>query len=605
MPYNREGNTWDIINPFIELGQELTSVRIWGQTVKWGMSWGGYLNQNLYAQGTNTDAIYSLGEGLSLIDAIITLNDGEVPETSVTYLFGVNGPVTTWAEATFAIGWWYYGVEPYCYCEIGAAGLMTQAGFENSFNYLASVLSSRCGVHGFNPLNITDADRAIFTAYFCTASVTNDDSRHPTMPESAIKVWQVGGQYNTNRSSEPTYLLTNHGHLYVDNNVEYYLPDRDADDPTASHLYFKYGRDFTIGWRFPADLAEDLYDFYEDMIEEDQIGGEGDYFIDGDSLGMPPIPKIGIMESGMVKLYLPTPLDLKTFARELWTDNASIAAAFGAMVNSPIEAVVNLGLLPLNLSSFRDSAVQVQMGSYTMTTTMNPAIDEFYPFDFGSILIPEKWQSALDFSPYCKLSLYLPYVGYVDLPPEEVLGRYISVVYYINLFTGDFVSWVLTSYGSKTNPLFQFTGNCMFKMPITALDYSAYYKNQHDLFAGAMSSFASGNVLGGVIDSVAFAAGCAQPAANVRRNGEFSGSTAIMAYPQPFVIRTTARQVFQGSRQDSSGFDKYSGFPCYKILKLYEGMGYVKINDMIMDGFTLNDEEEKELRRLLQEGVYL
>lgn len=605
MGYSRDGETWDIINPLIELAQEMTSVSIWGQKIKWGQAWGGFANTGFYDQGGNTAAVLDLGEGLSIIDAILTITEGEIPENNMTWIFGPDGPVEHWEDATLAIGWRWSGVKAFVYLAISLGNYDWSAGFDSMFNNLQNNLTSRCGYHGFVPSAITDEDRSIFTAYFCTMSVSGDDTRGAYVQTNWVQVWQVGCAYNNNRSSEPLYILTNNGQIYHDlSDNTYKIPAADYNDSSASHTYYWLG---SIGmpFHFPYDLAEDLNDFYEDTITEDQIGGDGDYDIGGDSLGLPDLPEIGILQSGMVQLYLPTALELKQFAQELWTDNASIASAFGAMVNSPIEAVINLGALPLNLSGYRDNSVAVQMGSYTMSTTMSPAKEEFYPFDFGTLRIPERWGSALDYSPYCKLNLYLPYVGYVDLPPEEVLGRYISVVYHINLFTGDFVAWVLTTYGSATNPLMQFTGNCMFKMPVTALDYSAYYKNQHDLFAGAVSNFASGNILGGIIDSVAFAAGSAQPSANVRRNGEFNGSTAIMAYPQPFIIRTTARQVFQGSKQDQSGFDKYSGFPCYKILDLYEGMGYTKITDMIMDGFTLTDEEEKELRTLLQEGVYL
>ena len=610
MPYERQDNTWDIINPLIELAQEMTAVRIWDQEIRWGISWAAQQNTTYYSQGTNTQAVYDLGSGLSLIDAIITLNDGEVPESSVTYKFGVDGPVDTWGETTMALGWWYYGVEPYCYCIIGTAGAITEAGFTNQFNNLASTLSSRCGIHGFNPLNITDADRAHFTVYFCVPSVTDDDTRPAWMTQKNVMTWQLGDSYNTNRSIEPDYILTNGGTIYVTGeDTEIKIPAFDGNDPSASHTYYRTGLGYVANWHFPFNLAEDLNDFYEQIIEEDQIGGDGEYNLGGDSLGVVPVPKIGILQSGMVKLYLPTPLELKNFADELWNDNVSIASAFGAMVASPIEAVINLGVLPLDVSGCRDSAVAVKMGAYTMSSTMSPCLQnkEYFPFNLGTIRIPEKWGSALDYSPYTKLNLFLPYVGYVDLPPEEVLQRDLSVFYYINLFTGDFVAWVYTTKrGQKvSDPLMQYTGNMMFKMPVTAMDYSAYYKNQHDLFAGAMSSFASGNVLGGIIDSVSFAAGCAQPAGNVKRAGEFSGSTAIMAYPQPFIIRTVPTQVFQGTRQDQSGFDQYVGFPSYKILKLTSGLGFVKINDIILDGFVLTDEEEKEFRQILKEGVYL
>ncbi len=619
MPYDRSGDTWDIINPLIELAQEMTSVKIWGQTIQWGICWEGYLNTNYYAQGTNAAAIFSTGSGLSLIDAVLSITEDHFPETDETYQFGVNGPVDDWLNTTFAIGVKYVNGLAFCYCQIGITGIDWSGGFDSSFNSCISVLQYNHNYNGFDPANITDNDRLMQTAYFCTTSVTDDGTRRPSTPESAVMVWQLGTQRNTNRLTEYDYFLLNEGEMIdttplLDPPLKVYIkvPIADNDYPENSALYY-YPVSPIPGWKFPADLAEDINDWYDEEIEEDQIGGDGEFDLGSDSIGIAPKPQRGIMDTGMVTLYLPEPLEVKAFANEMWTDNASIAAAFGAMVSSPIDAVVSFGLLPLNLSAARQSAVQVKMGSYTMTSTMAPCNPdyEFFLFDCGTIKVPGKWNMALDYAPYTTFQVYLPYVGFVDVDPSDIVKKYISVYYYINLFTGDFVAHIDSTHtdpstGAKfTSPIGQYTGNMMFKMPITAMDFSAYYKNQHDTFVSAMSNFASGNVFGGIVDSISFAAGSAQPAGQVKRSGDFSGSTAIMAYNQPFIIRKVPHQVFQGSKGDSLGFDKYVGFPSYKVLKLSSGMGFCKVSDIILDDFVLTDEEEKELRAILKEGVYL
>lgn len=614
MGYNLFPDSWDVVNQLTEVMNNYTSVTIWDQKIVWGVDWEGTQNTPLYAQGTNAAAIQSTGSGLDLIMTCIKLNGGEVPMSSMTWLFDQTGPLEAndWTHTTLAIGWWYYGTEPYCYLQIAAPGTMTSGSFESGFNNLAATLSNRLGVHGFNPLNITDEDRYIFTAYFCTCSVFEDSTRHATTPESSVKVWQLGCCYNTYRATEIKEFLTNTGDLVPQNPLDPDSPilklPKIESDPEDSALYY-YPMGHVVGWRFPSTLSYDINDFYDDDIDPGQIGGDGDFSIGSDGTGINGLPTKGILESGMCKLYIPETTDLQAFARELWQNAQAITAAFGGMVTSPIDAVINLGLLPVNLTAYQGAAQQLQLGSYTMDTTMPPATQEYIELDMGSMSLPAKWNSALDYSPYSKYMLYLPYIGYVDIPPEDIVPdgveKILSVFYKIHLFTGDFVCQVTATKGSLTNMIEQFAGNMMMKIPVTAMDYSAYYKNQHDLGVSAIGNFAAGNIFGGIVDSIAFAAGAANPAGQVKRSGNFDGSTARMSYYKVYLIRTSPNQVYQRDKPGMSGFEQYVGFPCYKVLTLSPKMGFCKVNDIILSGFDGMDEEMQELRSILKEGVYL
>lgn len=61
---------------------------------------------------------------------------------------------------------------------------------------------------------------------------------------------------------------------------------------------------------------------------------------------------------------------------------------------------------------------------------------ELINYDLGKIVVPSKFKNSLDFED-TKTILVLPRVGEFELPPEYVIDREISVIYRVNLNTGE------------------------------------------------------------------------------------------------------------------------------------------------------------------------
>ncbi len=57
-------------------------------------------------------------------------------------------------------------------------------------------------------------------------------------------------------------------------------------------------------------------------------------------------------------------------------------------------------------------------------------------FDVKTFTIQPHFNNFLDYSPYTKIDLFLPYVGFVKLEPEEVMGRELNIKYIVDLSTG-------------------------------------------------------------------------------------------------------------------------------------------------------------------------
>lgn len=109
--------------------------------------------------------------------------------------------------------------------------------------------------------------------------------------------------------------------------------------------------------------------------------------------------------------------------------------------------------------------------------------------DFGSVSLTNPWyDSYLDYEPYTKIFIYLPFIGEFELPTADVMGGYINLEYYQDNLNGDLLARVsCENYGfpikeireSGLSPyqhlIGQFVGNGLMTIPFTAQMASTAY----------------------------------------------------------------------------------------------------------------------------------
>lgn len=88
-------------------------------------------------------------------------------------------------------------------------------------------------------------------------------------------------------------------------------------------------------------------------------------------------------------------------------------------------------------------AMRYAMGlycSYDLNTVhysvyAKPIAEEYTKLDFGYVDVNEYWGSFLDYHPYTKIKLYLPFYGYVYVNANLVMNRSVKIIYIINNIT--------------------------------------------------------------------------------------------------------------------------------------------------------------------------
>lgn len=347
-------------------------------------------------------------------------------------------------------------------------------------------------------------------------------------------------------------------------------------------------------------FGEEIDEFDDDFATPQ--GGDGNYNFYSEPVGMPKLPSLSIVDTGIATIWLPDPSQAKSFASFLWSETFFDNVI--KLIADPIENVIQYGSIPLNLSEYRGTAKEVKVGNVGTGVMMQPATQQFIAKKMGEVKIDEAWKTALDYEAGgTEVHCYLPYVGIIRMSASEVMNASAIILQYnIDLLSGDFVACIQIKkqFGDKCyldSVLYQHAGNMMVRYPLTGANYGRMYPQ---IVSGAMNvagGIASGNpgaVANGLVD-----AAVGLFSVPVQRTGGYTGSSAVLGVEQAYIILTQPRQVFD------SRYPKYEGYPSYLSYQLKELSGFTKVESLIDNVVECTDSEREEIEKLLKEGVYL
>lgn len=431
------------------------------------------------------------------------------------------------------------------------------------------------------------------------------------------------GMEKTSRDNK-YYLYSNHSK--GNNYITFLIDTRDCDYINESLFYISdlySGASYSEGWcsRIINEKREpdDPYstpDPYEDDPSDDDDGGDGDYDDTSDDIDPPEVPLISASEGGLLTIFCPTMGELNSIASKLWSPD--YIEAFKQYFTSPMEAILGLSIVPVkpNLGGSKN----VYFGKYNTQVSAATVINDYVIVNCGEIAINRYWGSYLDYSPYTKISIYLPYIGEMDIDPDQIMTKKLGVLYYVNVVTGDIVA-VLTANGS----IFSMSaGNCARQLPLCQSDYSQIINTAVSAIATTTMALATGGasaagtaMAGEAALAQASAATASQAAlANVKMGSSLLSSAMLAKNHYQHMSRmgtgsgqlTTQKPFLTIERPNLSlpeGYKSYVGYPCNKILKLSSCRGFTQIEATKLSIPSATEEEYAEIVTMLTEGVII
>jgi hypothetical protein len=65
--------------------------------------------------------------------------------------------------------------------------------------------------------------------------------------------------------------------------------------------------------------------------------------------------------------------------------------------------------------------------------------------DMGTMYIQGKYNDFRDYTPYCRIVLYLPFIGNVYIEPSLIINKYINITYIVNVYDGTLLANIKTN----------------------------------------------------------------------------------------------------------------------------------------------------------------
>lgn len=348
-------------------------------------------------------------------------------------------------------------------------------------------------------------------------------------------------------------------------------------EPTSYGLFPSALQDSsTVTIEYNSDGSDD--DGYKDRDEgsdEDITNPDKD----GGSFGNSGYDSTGLFST----TYKMSNARIRALASFLW--GANFFDNIKLLNSSPIENIVSCKILPISISGSDERIVLGNVDSGINGDKVNSA----YKFEIGSLSISEYYKSFLDYAPYTKLTIFLPFIGFKELDANTFMGKILKVIYIFDLITGS----VKAQLFSNNVYVESYDGNAGIEIPLTASNRAQV---EGAFISSALSALESKSVpsvgsalLDGAMTPYTFST-----------KGSYSPSCGSYDTRKVFVIYD------RPTLQIPSTYGHDKGYPCKLSRSLGSVNGFTVVSDSVdLSGIACTDKERQEIYNALTSGVYI
>lgn len=333
-------------------------------------------------------------------------------------------------------------------------------------------------------------------------------------------------------------------------------------------------------------------------------GGNGDTDPNNDPTPVPDLPSIDITSLGGIKLYRVSPTDLGALFSYLNSHDAGETIL--KWFTNPIQAILACYMLPYPVEVESGAEITV-LGLSTGVGAYKAA--QWTDYNMGSVFLAYGFDNTfLDYAPFCKLHIFLPFIGVRPLNIDECVGHTIGVRYQFDNTSGGCCAYVTID----GNVRYAFSGSCAVGIPLSQQNWGQFYMACASTVAGAMAGGISG-AAGAIAEGQSLAGiGAAGVMGAVKMGGQLSnvnakptisrcgslgGAAGALGINYPYLI------VERPDKANVANPRPVIGVPSGRTLSLGSLSGYNIIEHVHLSGIAATASELEEIERLLYEGV--
>ena len=319
------------------------------------------------------------------------------------------------------------------------------------------------------------------------------------------------------------------------------------------------------------------------------------------------VPKIqtGDAYAGMLNVYRISGVALNGLNKFLWSKD--FLDSLIKTNTNPIDNIVSCHRLPFSVDVNSEES-KIVIGNVFTSILANGVINTWQERKTLTYTINRPFNDYRDY--LCKISLYLPFIGNVNISPSDLFVNEenpLYITYRINTVTGGFIVFLVIN----DNVIAQYSGNCSLPLPVSGTNYASVINNAISNGVSALGSLGSlvaipKNPVGATLGAVTGVLGSINtvfsgPPTAVKFNIDSSNSFGI--YPTPYL------RIYKPRRIDNPQKKYFTGLPSgvgVMALAQCKGTGLVKTLDFKFSGSGCTDWEKAEIERILNtEGVIL
>lgn len=355
-------------------------------------------------------------------------------------------------------------------------------------------------------------------------------------------------------------------------------------------------------------------------IPDEDIPDPPDVEPDVPPINIPVLPILPL-QNGMASVYCLDNTILTNFGHWLWKPDI-LKFLKETIFNDAMEGIISLHKLPIPVSLVPTGTDKnIVCGYFSSPITAPIVTRQTVTANLGRIIMPNV-TNLLQLQPYSTANLFLPYIGSMDIPMEDIAGSEIHFEYNIDIMTGNFIARVyihkdmsFLPYAENANDpelIYEFPGNMSVSVPITG-------GNMNSLFTSAVTGVASiglaaytggsGALAGKEAASKAIKAGASQLGtsglgfinggshSSLNVTGGLSGNSGALGYQKPRLV------IKSNYCQDVDIYKEIDGIPSYRLEQLKNMTGNIRVRSIDLKGLSCTQEERDSIYEKLIGGV--
>lgn len=347
---------------------------------------------------------------------------------------------------------------------------------------------------------------------------------------------------------------------------------------------------------------DNFADFREfDSADTTEVsGGYGIGSMPTDNISIPDLPSVDLSNTGAT-LYSLSPLQMKQFRSWLWTTDW--VKNLKKIRTDPMQNIIGISLIDVPIPQGLNGLIYV--GNVSSTVSANIVSNTFIELDCGEITLNEYYGSFADYEPFIATTLYLPKVGFVQIPADVCVNNTIKVVYHIELSSGEGLCYVqLTSKRDGFTYIWNtYTCHITSNITLSAQDHSqqlvalgnAIINTGISANNAIINPSSAAQGLTSTLSSCIDVATTKNPTST---KGNIGNMSAIMCYKKPYLL------INRTNLTKPSSFQENNGYLINYTAKIGNHTGFLKTRDFHTE-FDAPYSHKVELERLMNEGVFI